>query len=293
MRETLQGRLIKHPLHPLLVHFPIGLFSLSLILDAASWLFPDRQALMAGALASMALGVCLALVAAIPGFADYSDIHQRHPAKKTATYHMMLNLVVVTLYATNSVWRFFSIAELESTPLGPFVLALVAYGLLGLSGYLGGQLVYDDGVGVGRHRRRSSAPPEALWLAATKPNAAEPATPADFVFVPVLKSSDLKEGVALRVEAKSHTLTCVRDGGEIFAVQEYCTHRFGPLSEGRVEDGRIVCPWHRSCFELRSGQVTQGPAKVPLKVYPTQLRDGMLYVGIPSSKGSQALPDAS
>jgi nitrite reductase/ring-hydroxylating ferredoxin subunit/uncharacterized membrane protein len=289
LKRIIQGKPFKHPVHPMLVHFPIGLFSFSFLMDVAGKLFPDHHILVAGALYSMIAGICFALVASVPGFVDYSDIRKGHPARKIATYHMILNLVVVVLYTASAVWRV-SAGIGQAPSLGPFVVALVAYGLLGISGYLGGHLVYDDGVAVGRHRRPSDAPPETV-----RPTGEhrEKGTAADFVFIPVIKASELKEGEALRVEAKGFTVTCVRDRGEIFAFQEYCTHRFGPLSEGTVRDGHIQCPWHNSCFDIRNGRVTEGPAKVPLKVFPTQVRENTLYVGFPVSARGQALADAA
>jgi nitrite reductase/ring-hydroxylating ferredoxin subunit/uncharacterized membrane protein len=241
-------------------------------------MFPGHAGFGAGAAYSMALGIGFALAAAVPGAIDYADIRSQHPARKIATYHMVLNLLVVGLYAINTVWRLF-ILDATQTPLGPFLLALFAFGLLGLSGYLGGHLVYDDGIGVGRHRRRSPAPPETARPAATQSDRRP--TAEGYIFVPVRKASELREGEPIRVESQNHTLSCVRDGGEFFAFQEFCTHRFGPLSEGCVKDGQVECPWHRSRFELRSGRVSEGPAKVPLKTFPTEVREGMLYVGIP------------
>ena len=71
----------------------------------------------------------------------------------------------------------------------------------------------------------------------------------------------------------------LRSRGELHAFQEFCTHRYGPLSEGTVDGANIVCPWHRSCFETRTGKVTGGPAEVELKTYPVRERDGRIWVG--------------
>src|SRR5438477_10051422 len=101
MKTLLEGKPIHHPLHPLLVHFPIGLFFFSFVLDIASLIFHGTPGLVAGAFYSMALGLVGALVAAAPGFADYSEIRRDHPARRTATWHMLLNLSAVVLYTIN------------------------------------------------------------------------------------------------------------------------------------------------------------------------------------------------
>lgn len=68
---------------------------------------------------------------------------------------------------------------------------------------------------------------------------------------------------------------------ELYAFQEFCTHRFGPLSEGHFHNHEIMCPWHRSCFDVRTGKVTQGPAKVDLKTYQVMVQDGQICVRAP------------
>src|SRR5687767_4557324 len=100
MKRFLQGRVIGHPLHPILVHLPIGLFVLSLIFDVIA--LTRDGAYAEPAFYTMALGVLTALVAAAPGFADYSDIRRDAPARKIATRHMILNLSAVALYIVNS-----------------------------------------------------------------------------------------------------------------------------------------------------------------------------------------------
>src|SRR5205809_3341540 len=101
LKDFLEGKPLRHPLHPMLVHFPIGLFLLSLLLDLASLAFPSIPNLVRDSFYAMLLGVITALVAAVPGFVDYTDIRSDHPAKRTATAHLTLNLIVVALYGIN------------------------------------------------------------------------------------------------------------------------------------------------------------------------------------------------
>jgi nitrite reductase/ring-hydroxylating ferredoxin subunit len=71
-----------------------------------------------------------------------------------------------------------------------------------------------------------------------------------------------------------------RCGGRLYAVQEFCTHRFGPLSEGALRGCEVVCPWHKSRFDLRTGKVTEGPAKVELRTWHVEARDGRIWVDV-------------
>src|SRR5204862_5876114 len=84
LKDILQGKPLRHPLHPFLVHFPIGLFVLSFLFDIAGRIWPQARALSESAFYSIVTGVVMALIAAVPGFVDYADIRRDHPARKIA-----------------------------------------------------------------------------------------------------------------------------------------------------------------------------------------------------------------
>src|SRR5438552_18074559 len=129
------------------VHFPIGLFFLSFLFDLASLVFPSQMYLVRDSFYAMLLGAIMALIAAVPGFVDYTDIRSDHPGKRTATAHLTLNLIVVALYGINLGVRSSSLAD-PRISIGALILSLVGIALLSASGYLGGRLVYDEGIGV-------------------------------------------------------------------------------------------------------------------------------------------------
>ena len=143
--------------------------------------------------------------------------------------------------------------------------------LIVVSGYLGGILVYDDGIGVGRHRRTTPLPQRTLTLDA-------PTDPGDFIAV--ADADSLAEGQTLRANVGGTLMTFARVDGEVHAFQEFCTHRCGPLSEGTFQDGQVRCPWHNSRFDLRTGKVTHGPAKLDLRVFETAIRQGRICVRV-------------
>jgi uncharacterized membrane protein/nitrite reductase/ring-hydroxylating ferredoxin subunit len=266
LKDILQGKPFRHPLHPFLVHFPIGLFVLSLILDLAAWVWPEASGLSQGAFYCIVAGLATALLAAVPGFADYSDIRRDHPARKIALAHMLLNLLAVGLYAVNAGLRWHP-QNTGSASLLPLLLSITAVGILSLSGHLGGKLVFDDGISVGRHRRKTRTPQATLR-----------AEPGEDRFVKIAKESALAEGETLRVQLNGVIIAIAKNNGNVFAFQEFCTHRFGPLSEGCMKNGEIECPWHRSRFDMRTGTVTHGPAKENLKAFEVIVRDGEIFV---------------
>ena len=100
-KELLQGKPFGHPLHPALVHFPIGLFVLSLRFDLASYFFREANWLTGAALSILSLGILMALLAALPGLVDWLNIRSDHPSKGRATTHMLLNLATIGLFIIN------------------------------------------------------------------------------------------------------------------------------------------------------------------------------------------------
>jgi uncharacterized membrane protein/nitrite reductase/ring-hydroxylating ferredoxin subunit len=281
LKDFLEGKPLRHPLHPMLVHFPIGLFLLSLLLDLASLAFPSVPNLVRDSFYAMLLGVITALIAAVPGFVDYTDIRSDHPAKRTATAHMTLNLLVVALYGINLGIRSSMLAD-PKIPLLPLVLSLVGVALLSASGYLGGRLVYDEGISVGRHKRRTPTPEDTLHFSAADFASRQA---SDVVFIPVPEAERLQDKETLRVEIDGQVITIAKIDKNFYAFQEFCTHRCGPLSEGGIQGFNVQCPWHNSCFDVRTGKVTQGPAKVDLKSFKVETRDGKICVGVQRGTG--------
>jgi nitrite reductase/ring-hydroxylating ferredoxin subunit len=72
--------------------------------------------------------------------------------------------------------------------------------------------------------------------------------------------ADLPENTPTKAKMGAQTLVLVRSGDAVMALHETCAHAGGPLSEGRIVDGCIECPWHGSRFQLTTGYVKRGPA---------------------------------
>lgn len=79
-------------------------------------------------------------------------------------------------------------------------------------------------------------------------------------------------------DAKEIPILLVRVGDAVRAYTAECPHAGGPLDEGAICNGRIVCPWHKGTFEVRDGSLVEPPALKALTRYEASIRDGDVYV---------------
>ena len=131
-----------HPIHPMLVPFPIGLWIFSLICDLVYVFGWGSATWHTVAFFTMVGGVIGALLAAVPGLIDLLSLPQG--PQRTAIIHMSINLTIVALFVIN-IWL--RIANPDNVSLTTW-LSVVAVALLTVSGWLGGKMVYEDRVAV-------------------------------------------------------------------------------------------------------------------------------------------------
>lgn len=81
------------------------------------------------------------------------------------------------------------------------------------------------------------------------------------------RTSEVKPGQMKLLSLKGEAVTVYNIDGSFYATQDECSHAFGPLSEGELDGEVVICPWHFSCFNVKDGSVTCGPADEPLKTY--------------------------
>lgn len=142
-----------HPFHPILVTIPIGTWVASIVFDVIAFVADDPTPYVVGANVLILIGIVGALVAAVFGFLDYSQLARGTAARKTATIHMALNLGVTVLFVVNLLVR--RSADDDEVSLVGFVLSLVGLAALGVSGWLGGKLAYHYGVRVADERTQA------------------------------------------------------------------------------------------------------------------------------------------
>jgi uncharacterized membrane protein len=135
----------KHPVHPMLVVFPIGLWIFSLGCDLIGLVVDAPQVWFTVAFFTMVGGLIGALLAAVPGLIDLLYYKGgKPPLKRIALTHMAINLSAVALYIINVVMRIGAHGDMRI----PILLSLIGVAMIGVSGWLGGQMVHVYGVGV-------------------------------------------------------------------------------------------------------------------------------------------------
>ncbi len=89
--------------------------------------------------------------------------------------------------------------------------------------------------------------------------------------VKAARRSQLHENDGTYVEVEGNRIALFNLDGEIYAIDNDCTHVGGPLSLGRVKDGEVECPWHGSRFDIRTGEVRLFPAKEDVATYQVRI----------------------
>lgn len=138
-----------HPFHPILVTVPIGAFVSSLVFDILTHTRAHGLPyLVDGAYWLIGVGLVAALIAAVFGLIDLWAIPRRTPAFGVGLRHLALNLTALTLFLAGFIWRATDHLELDKTRWGQLALSAVAVGVVAVSVWLGGTLVYRMGVRV-------------------------------------------------------------------------------------------------------------------------------------------------
>ncbi len=247
VENALHGVWLGHPLHPVLVGIPIGAWTVGCVLDLVEDTTGARN-VRPGADIALAVGLAGAAGAAVTGLTEWKDVDG--PPRRTGFLHAALNVTATVLYVASAIQR-----KRGKRGAGRS-LAYAGFGISMVSSWLGGHLVFADQIGV-EHRA-----------------AAEP--PQDFV--PVVALAELSDGKPHRVVHNEYPIVLVRQGEQVFALAEVCTHLGGPLSEGTVEGDCIRCPWHGSLFSLHDGEVVESPATRPQSVFEARVNGDMIEV---------------
>jgi len=136
------AQIARHPIHPMLVPVPIGLWIFAFVCDLIFVLGSGVGLWFTLSFWTMIGGVIGALIAAVPGMIDMLSL--RGQPKRLALTHMAINVTIVVLYAVNIGTRIQGTAVAGA----PLILSIIAIGLLAVSGWIGGHMVYVHGVAV-------------------------------------------------------------------------------------------------------------------------------------------------
>lgn len=140
-----RAKLFGHPIHPMLIVFPLGLFIMSVLSDIA-YMITNHAAFAAVSYWDIAGGIVGGLLAAVFGLIDWLAIPSGTRARSIGLYHGVGNVVVVVLFAVS--WLTRREVEGHLPTLAASVLAIVAVLLGAVTGWLGGELVDRLAVGV-------------------------------------------------------------------------------------------------------------------------------------------------
>jgi nitrite reductase/ring-hydroxylating ferredoxin subunit/uncharacterized membrane protein len=241
--EALSGTALGHPLHPPLTDVVIGAWTSAVALD---WRGGKRGRPAADGL--VALGVLSALPTAAAGLNDFATLDR--PSQRLGLVHATTNVLATGLFATS--W----LARKAGRRVAGRSLALAGYGTISVGAFLGGHLSFRRGVGVD-HTAFLEAPED--WTA-------------------VADEATVKELEPLLVKAAGVEIVLVRERGSLYALLDRCAHQGGPLHEGKIEDGCVVCPWHSSRYRLSDGLALSGPTAHPQPAFQVRVRDGKVEV---------------
>jgi uncharacterized membrane protein len=137
-----------HPIHAMLVPIPIGAFFMALVGDALFTASPEDRFWYELSYTCIGIGLLFALPAAFFGAVDYLGVKMSSPAFRLATWHAGINVTVALLYAVSLLLRRHSGATTGSSWTAAMALSVIAFCLLGISGWLGGKLAFVHRVGV-------------------------------------------------------------------------------------------------------------------------------------------------
>jgi len=94
--------------------------------------------------------------------------------------------------------------------------------------------------------------------------------------------SEIPPGSVKEVQLAGQAIALANVGGTLYAVNNTCLHRGGPLGEGQLEGNVVTCPWHGWQYDVTSGKAVQNPS-VRLSCFPTELRGDEIYVDLAES----------
>lgn len=249
-----------HPIHPMLVSFPIALWVMAFIFDLIG-ISRMNAGLWAAGFYCVIAGCVGAALAAIPGAIDlFTVVPRQSSAKRRGLLHGSLNVIILLL--------FIYVANRRGSPaVQPDGVTLLVMGtgilLLGISGWLGGTLVYRNQIGVDRRYAGGGQMKQRTLSGWERP---------------VCNQSELSDGQMLVVNVGAQRVVVGRCSAGLFAFSDRCTHRGASLSDGALVDCTVQCPWHGSQFDIKSGRVVAGPASAKIEVHEVEVRGGEVYV---------------
>ena len=97
-------------------------------------------------------------------------------------------------------------------------------------------------------------------------------------FVPVASTADLAPGQMKWVAVDGERRVLANVEGVYYALSDICGHRNAPLSRGKLRGYLIECPLHFAQFDVRTGELAEGPVSAAVPIYAVRVECGTIYV---------------
>ena len=246
------GRWAGHSVHTALSDLPIGFWSGVLVLDLLGKDGATADGRMDPAATLSAAGLVAAAGTVATGVTDWSVSDGED--RRVGLFHGLLNSAGVALQAASMA------ARLTGHRRPARALGVTSMAVTAAAGFVGGHLVQGRAVMVNR------------VAATTGPSR----------WVRTVADADLPDGGTIGVEVEGRKVLLHRAGGQLYALDDLCSHAGALLSRGQVDGCVVTCPLHGSRFDLRDGHIVRGPAHHPQPVLPARARNGWIEV-----RGSQ------
>lgn len=250
-----------HPLHPILVCFPIAFYTGTLVFDILAK--TNSPVFLYTALNLEIAAISSALLAAIPGIIDFIfTVPPKSTAKKRGVKHGLTNLLVMLLFGSALLYRL-----KNDTPNINILIGLELAGevLLFFAGWMGGTLVYRNQIGVDPRYANAGKWKEEYY----------DATEGE---IQVGRANELKTNQMKLIHLAGKRIVIAKTEEGHAAFDDHCTHRGGSLAGGSMICGTVQCPWHGSQFSVKDGNIKAGPAKIPIVTYSLREDNGKLLL---------------
>ena len=96
-------------------------------------------------------------------------------------------------------------------------------------------------------------------------------------FLRVTKKDEVPPGTIREFQIDGKTFAVSNVDGKLYAINNLCLHRGGPLGQGMIEHGKVVCPWHAWAWDPKTGAAVQDP-NMKVAVYPLKIECGEVSI---------------
>ncbi len=252
-----------HPLHPILVTFPIAFYIGTLLFDTLAVAYNDVEYSITGKYIHIA-GIVGAVLAAVPGIIDFIFVvPPDSSAKKRGATHGLMNTTVLVIFAIALYLKY-------TQNIAPYIILLtevIGVALTGIAGWMGGTLVHRNQIGVDIRYAEAGKWKELYIDEKTGP-------------FEVCNTDELKVNQMKLIHIRDKRIVIARTEQGYVAFDDRCSHKGGSLAGGAMMCGTVQCPWHGSQFNVDTGEVKAGPAKDKINTYPVKETEEKVYLMI-------------